>query len=177
MTSVALLAVMHASWYSHTSTVLLATGKDGRVVVERPRLGDRLAARWRARALDRALADGVSPEASAALSLRAQRLTEPDCRWSIAGALRRIVREAQQPRRTRLGRIEPNLRAVSAASDALRQLADTLDDPGPVAAHGVAQAWLLLTDGTGPLYNPRTRVPLGAHAARAARELRPWVAD
>ena len=55
-------------------------------------------------------------------------------------------------------------------------LAETLDDPGPVAAGGVAQAWLLLTDGTGPLYNPYNRVNLRTGAARAVRELRPWPA-
>jgi len=35
---------------------------------------------------------------------------------------------------------------------------------------------LLLTDGTGPLYNPSSRISLGAGAERAARELRPWPA-
>jgi hypothetical protein len=40
----------------------------------------------------------------------------------------------------------------------------------------VAQALLLLTDGTGPLYNPSTHSTLRAGASRAARELRPWPA-
>jgi hypothetical protein len=43
-----------------------------------------------------------------------------------------------------------------------------------VAASGVAQAWILLTDGTGPLYNPDSLTSLCAGAARAVRELRPW---
>ncbi len=139
---------------------------------------DHLAARWRAHRLDLALADGVSPEASTALALRAQRLTEPDRRWSIAGALRRIVGEAEagRCRRRALGRVAPNARAVQEAREALALLADTLADPGPVAAHGVAQAWLLVTDGTGPLYNPHSRVSLWARAAQAASQLRPWAA-
>lgn len=148
------------------------------MVVQQPRLRDRLAACWRAHALDRALAEGIPPEANAPLALRAQRLTEPDRRWSIAGTLRRIVRDAEvdrRPRRAR-SRVSPNAQAVQEAREALTSLADTLDDPGPVAAHGVAQAWLLLTDGTGPLYNPRVTVPLRAYAARAARDLRPWPA-
>jgi hypothetical protein len=146
------------------------------VAAEHPGLRDRVVALWSARRLDRALAEGVSPETSAPLALRAQRLTEPDRRWSIAGTLRRIVREAQTGGRSRLGQVTPDRGAVVAASHELTELADTLDDPGPVAAHGVAQAWLLLTDGTGPLYDPRSREPLSARAARAARELRPWAA-
>jgi hypothetical protein len=167
---------MRVQIYSHTSTVLLACGRAEAVAVERPRMRDRLAAQWRARRLDRALARGVSPETSAPLALRARRLTEPDRRWSIAGALRRIVRDSEEGRRRRLGRVMPNPRIVAAARDELNELADTLDDPGPVAAHGVAQAWLLLTDGTGPLYNPHTSELLPARAAQAARELRPWAA-
>ncbi len=171
MTSVTWSAVM-----SSVCTVLVAVGRDGRVAAERPRLRDRLAAHWRAQRLDRELADGVPPEASAALALRAQRLTEPDWRWSMAGALRRVLRDANANRGQRFGRVTPNVRAVKSASEELSRLADTLDDPGPVAAQGVARAWLLLTDGTGPLYNARSRVSLCAGAVRAARDLRPWPA-
>jgi hypothetical protein len=148
------------------------------VAAERPRLRDHLAAQWGARRLDRALAEGVSPETNTRLALRAQRLTEPDRRWSIAGALRRVIREAEEDR-PRLGRmmpVRPDAGSVRAASEELNELADTLDDPGPVAAHGVAQAWLLITDGTGPLYHPGSSAQLSARAARAARQLRPWAA-
>ena len=65
---------------------------------------------------------------------------------------------------------------MKSAAEELSRLADTLDDPGPVAAQGVARAWLLLTDGTGPLYNARSRTSLCAGAARAIRDLRPWPA-
>jgi len=176
MTSVPSLLVMSALFYRQGSTVLLACGGSATVVAERPRLRDRLAAHWRARDLDRALADGIAPETSAALALRAHRLTEPDRRWSIAGALRRILREAEDDHSRRIARIGPNRRAVKAASQELNELADTLDDPGPVAAHGVAQAWLLLTDGTGPLYNAGSREALSVRASQAARQLRPWAA-
>ena len=158
------------------STVLLAGGWDGLVVARRPRLRERLAARLRRRRLDRALAHGTSPEASAALALRAQRLTEPDRRGEIASELRRIIREAQEGYRPAIARVMPSRARVTAARDELRRLADILDDPGPVAAGGVAQAWMLLTDGTGPLYNPYSRTALRIGAARAARELRPWPA-
>lgn len=176
MTSVTSLVVMSTLHHRHTPTVLLAGGWDGLVIAKRPRLRDRLAARWRPRRLDRALAEGAPPEASAALALRAQRLTEPDRRHTIAGALRRVLREAHEGRRPALGRVLPGRGWVTAAREELSLLADTLEDPGPVAAGGVAQAWLLLTDGTGPLYNPYNRINLRMGAARAARELRPWPA-
>lgn len=176
MTGVTLLAVMSVRILNAPCTVLVAAGLDGRVVAEQPRLRDRVSAHWRARRLDRDLAEGVPPEASAALALRAERLTEPDWRWSMAGALRRVLRDAHADRRQRPGRVTPNRRAVNSAAEELHRLADTLDDPGPVAAQGVARAWLLLTDGTGPLYNARSRASLCAAAARAARDLRPWPA-
>lgn len=158
------------------STLVLACGWDGPVILRRPRLWDRLAVRLRRRRLDQALATGVPPEASVALALRAQSLTEPDRRRSIARELRRIVREAQVGYRPTLGRILPSRARVTAAREELSRLADTLDEPGPVAAGGVAQAWMLLTDGTGPLYNADSHASLRAGAARAARELRPWPA-
>jgi hypothetical protein len=178
MTSVTWLPVMRIQLTNNCTTVLLACGPAGAVAAERPRLRDRLAAQWGAHRLDRALAEGVSPETNTRLALRAQRLTEPDRRWSIAGALRRVIREAEEDR-PRLGRmmpVRPDPSSVRAASDELNALADTLDDPGPVAAHGVAQAWLLITDGTGPLYHPGSSEQLSARAARAARQLRPWAA-
>jgi hypothetical protein len=155
-------------------TLLLAGASDGFVLVRHPSLWDRIAARVRPRRLDRALAGGTPPEASAALALRAQVLTEPESRGSIAQSLRRILREAQQGCRPTLGRVMPSRARVRDAREELSRLADTLEDPGPVAAGGVAQALLLLTDGTGPLYNPDSRASLCAGAERAARELRPW---
>jgi hypothetical protein len=167
---------MYSLLHREPCTVLLANGWDGFVVARRPRIRDRLSARLRPRRLDRALAGGTPPEASAALALRAEHLTEPEHRRSIAQALRRVLRDAREGRRPASGRVTPSLARVTAARDQLSLLADTLDEPGPVAAGGVAQALLLLTDGTGPLYNPYHRTKLGAGAAQAARELRPWPA-
>ena len=158
-------------------TVLVVDGPLGGFVhSEEPGLRARLAARWRSRRLDQALAAGVPPEAGAALALRAEELTELNRRRSIAGALRQVLREAREGAPLEPARIRPDRRRVAAARTELSALADTLEDPGPVAANGVAQAWILLTDGTGPLYNPYSRTSLCAGAARAARELRPWPA-
>ena len=158
-------------------TVLVADGPmEGLVHAEEPGLWARIATRWRPRNLDKALAAGVPPEANAALALRAQQLTELTRRRSIADALRRVLREAREGAPIEPARIRPSRIRVASASEELNALAETLEDPGPVTASGVAQAWILLTDGTGPLYNPYSRTSLCAGAARAARELRPWPA-
>ena len=155
--------------------MLVADGlAEGLVHAERPSLLARLTARWHPRQLDRALAGGVPPEANTALALRAKQLTELDRRQSIASAIRQVIREATEGAPMAPGRIRPDRRRVTAASDELSVLANTLAEPGPVAASGVAQAWILLTDGTGPLYNEYSRTSLCAGAARAVRELRPW---
>ncbi len=148
----------------------------GPILASRPSVRDRLTARWHPRPLDRALAGGTPPEASAALALRARELTEFERRQSIAGAFRRVLGEAREGVHRPSGRIRPDRSRVASAGEQLSALADRLADPGPVAAAGVAQAWLLLTDGTGPLYNECSRTSLGSRAARAARDLRPWPA-
>jgi hypothetical protein len=167
--------VMLVRPHTPPTLLLLACGSENAVIAARPRLRDRLAVRWRARHLDRALAAGTPPEASLALALRAQELTEPERRRSIAGGLRRIARDASAGRRSPVARIQPDRVGIKAASEQLRLLADRLDQPGPVAARGVAKAWLLLTDGTGPLYNPHSRSTLREGIARATLELRPTV--
>jgi hypothetical protein len=133
---------------------------------------DRAVARLRAHRLDLALSAGASPEASAALALRAQRLTSLPHRRLMAETYRRIVREACEGRRRGRVPIAPPRRQVTAARDDLVRLADALAQPGPVAAQGAAQALLLLTDGTGPLYTRRAEANLPAIAGDAARALR-----
>jgi hypothetical protein len=149
---------------------------DGLVVAGRPRVRDRVAARWRSRRIDLALAAGASPEAVASLALRARWLTDLSRRRSMAGALRRVVRQADEGAPPSSVRIIPCRARVAAASGELSLLADTLAHPGPVAARGVAQAWILLTDGTGPLYNPSSPESLRGRAVSAAVNLRPWPA-
>ncbi len=167
----------HTNAHHQGPTVLVGDPSlRGPVLARRPSLRDRLTARWHPRPLDRALADGTPPEASAALALRARELTELERRQSIAVALRRVLGEAREGVHRPSGRIRPDRSRVAAAREQLNALADTLAEPGPVAARGVAQAWLLLTDGTGPLYNACSRISLGSRAARAASDLRPWPA-
>jgi hypothetical protein len=90
----------------------------------------------------------------------------------MAETYRRIVREAREGRRRGRVPIAPPRTRVTAAREDLARLADTLAQPGPVAARGAARALLLLTDGTGPLYTTRAEANLPAAAHDAARALR-----
>jgi hypothetical protein len=126
-------------------------------VAPRPGIRDRVAARLCARRLDQHLAAGVHPEATPALALRARRLTAPPRRRLMADGYHRLPLKA----RGRLDRVGTEL----------ERLAATLESPAPVAARGAAQAWLLLTDGTGPLYNSGSVAGVRAAASRTLDSL------
>jgi hypothetical protein len=139
-----------------------------------PRAGvlDHLSARLHSRDLDQALARGTPPESAAPLALRARRLTALPRRRVIAAGLRRVIRETCGRAPASQFGILPRRAQVAAASDELTRLAEDLVGLGPVAARGTAEAWILLTDGTGPLYNPDSTVSLRASAVSAANGLR-----
>jgi hypothetical protein len=146
-------------------------GSASPLIARRPGFRDRLLARLRYRQLDLALAGGVPPEQNPAVALRARRLIDPCNRRSMAEAFRRVLRESHDGCQLSYGHVHPCRRRVLAASEQLDELADALSRPGPVASHGVAEALLLLTDGTGPLYNPVSPASLSALAAGAIEDL------
>ncbi len=155
----------------HTSSSAMgALAGDKVAVAPRPRLRDRALVRLESHRLDETLAAGTPPEDSPALALRARQLTALSHRRSMAEAIDVIIREARGPLTERL-RIHPVRARVVGAADELGRLAEQLALPGPVAARGVAQAELLLTDGTGALYNPARRTSVGALAANATVNL------
>jgi hypothetical protein len=151
------------------STVLLME-PGGEVVARRVLLRHRLAARWHARRLDLALAEGATPDADVATALRAQRLIAPPERSMLATSIRRLVREARA-RRLRVTRAPIARRKVVEAADDLESLARRLLDGGPVAARGVAQVCYLLGDVRSPLYGGRE--PLGPVVSRVLAQLEP----
>jgi len=69
----------------------------GRLALRRLRPWHRMLARSRAARLDRELADGTSPEASAVLAARAMRLTSAGFRRDLAKSLRRMLAAAGEP--------------------------------------------------------------------------------
>jgi hypothetical protein len=85
-----------------SSTLVLADDHDTSYMTTRKiRLRDRLAGRWRSLTLDRALAQGTSPDSDAALALRAQALIGQPVRRDLANQIRRIILDAHRPSRAR----------------------------------------------------------------------------
>jgi hypothetical protein len=132
-----------------------------------------LIAGWRAAELDRQLADGVSPSASALLAIRDRRLTSRRYRARVAGGLARAVRDAEATTRGFSAAIRPDRREVFAARTVLATLDRRLRAPDPVSAQGIAMLESLLTDGGSPLYLPTEPGALGSRLRAAAAALEP----
>jgi hypothetical protein len=116
------------------------------------RLRDRMAVRLRARALDAGLAAGTRPEASAQLAVRAIAITRSAFRGCLADALERLLIHAARPAGLRPTPLTSARRqVVLAATDQLDALIRRLRAGDPVAARGVAEVIMLISDGTGPL--------------------------
>jgi hypothetical protein len=119
----------------------------------RPRrsLSQRLRARARANALDRALSQGADPRSDPTLALRAEHLRSPHLRHQLVDGLRDLVARAEHP--PRLSSAAPVARiGVLANRDRIEELATRLgSEPAPDAG-GIAAINLLITDGTSPLW-------------------------
>jgi len=135
---------------------------------------DRLVARLSATRLDHALAAGASPDSSTSLALRARLLVRPKTRLSLARCVQRVLAEGLRPiPRPGMGPVTLRPDTIRNASDELDALIERLLQPAPVSAHGVAQAYVLLTDGGGPLYFPSARQDLREVTHRAVLSLEP----
>jgi hypothetical protein len=122
----------------------------------------RLSVRLRHRGLDSQIAGGVDPSSSAKLTLRAWQLVQPASRRRVARALRRTVIQAHDHRVHGYSSIVPiSRKAVVQCSQGLLGVADAIEQFDRVNACGMARALELITDGTGPLYNPATAYLLG----------------
>jgi hypothetical protein len=104
------------------------------------------------RELDQALAAGVSPDMSAALSLRAHTLISPRARTRLARSIRKLIQDAQHP----LGPLDPGVpicrRKILRSRKMLQALAARLESTDPVDACGAAKGHLLLNGSSGPVY-------------------------
>jgi len=154
----------------------------GRLTVQRLRPWHRMLARGLATRLDRQLADGVPPEASAILAARAMFLTSVGFRRALAASLRRILAASAPPSQDEPQRPPASgvahrpyvlLRRdrIARSAAGLAGLAGFLAEQGPVPARGVAMVSQLLTDGGGPLYRAGSRDDLNAIIERASQAL------
>ena len=136
------------------STLLLTDQSNpGCIVSERSRARTRLSTRLRPRALDRALAAGVSPDASAALSLRAHTLIGATTRAGLARTIRRLIADARQPPHPFAAYVPLCRRKIMRSAQTLEGLAERLTSGEPVDARGIAQVRLLLIGDCGALYD------------------------
>ena len=135
-----------------------------------PTLRCRLRVQWHKGRLDRQLADGFGSDPIEDLALRARQLTRVRARRQLARSLRARVNDAERPAAPRLSAAVPlSRRAVRAWRESLLGIAERLERPDPVNPCGVARVLMLLTDGTGPLYNPA--------AAERMSDAVWWIAD
>ncbi len=152
----------------------------GRLTVRRLRPWHRIMARGLAARLDRQLADGVPPEASAILAARAMFLTSVEFRRALAASLRRILAASaspdgpSRPPATGVARrpyVPLRRDRIAGSAAGLTGLAGFLTEQGRVPAQGVAMVSQLLTDGGGPLYRVGSRDDLDAIIERASQAL------
>jgi hypothetical protein len=151
--------------------MLLIDDGAGGVVGVRAGLRDYLRSHLTADRIDRALADGASPDATAASALRAQELTSMQSRRELASGLQRALTLAIASGYARLAGAPLARDGILASAVELGELSRRLLAEGPVSVRGVAQTRLLLTNGSGPLHNRRSQEWLAATVRRAIRDL------
>ena len=126
--------------------------------------------------LDRQLAAGASPSASALLAIRGQRLIGRRYRARVAAGMARAVRDAEASPYGFTAAVRPDRREVIAARTVIATLDRRLRTSEPVSPQGVAMLGSLLTDGTSPLYRPAEPGTLGSQLRAAAAALEPRAA-
>jgi hypothetical protein len=165
-----------------STQLLVGLGRARRRRQERDRLrgGTRLGglrlhlnAAWHGTTLDRKLAEGVDPQASAVLALRARKLTGARGRKRVADGLAGALRSAKDTTSGITAAVRPDARELLDARTVLTALERRLRGSEAVAAEGVAMLGVLLTDAASPLYWPSGPGELASRlrAAAAAIEL------
>ncbi len=137
---------------------------------------DRLLARALAATLDRQLAAGCPPRSSQLLAIRARGIVSQAARRELAQCWASVLDRASRPPVPGSARAPLDRSAVLAARDDLRAMISVLTGGLPIDARGAAMAASLLSDGTGPVYNPRSPVDLGAVVRAATRQMDPFAA-
>ncbi len=136
------------------SALLLTDETDPDVIIsERSRVRTRLSARVHARALDRALAAGVSPDSSAALSVRAHALIGATARADLARSIRRVLKDARHPIDPFTPHVPLCRRKIMGSAETLERLAARLVSDDPVDVRGVAQVRLLVVGDRGAVFD------------------------
>jgi hypothetical protein len=141
------------------------------LVVHRVRARDRLVAHLRASSLDTQLAAGRSPESTQLLATRAEQLVSVTMRRELARNFHHVLDLVDQAPAPRSPRVLASRESVKEVEVDLRQMLTKLATPLPTSARGVAMVRLLLTDGTGPLYDRHCSTTLRDAVQDAAAQL------
>jgi hypothetical protein len=136
---------------------------------ERP--WDRLLADALAPSLDRQLAAGRLPRSGQVLAIRAREIATPAARRKLARRWTNVLDQAGRQPVPRFVRAPLQRGAVIAAERDLHAMISVLTSGRPIDARGAAMASALLSDGTGPLYNHRSLVDLGAVVRAATQQM------
>jgi hypothetical protein len=137
------------------------------------RITDRALARAFGLRLDRQLASGREPESGRLLAARAQYLASRPARRALADDWEYLLHRAKHSPSPSLGRMALRRDLIVAAEPELREMIACLRASLPVPVTGIAAASLLLTDGAGPLHNPRAHLGLLDAVRRAITQLDP----
>ena len=132
----------------------------------------RILARLQAPWLDLALASGADPSGSPQLERRAAHLLSHLNRVRVVGALRQSRRSAGTRIDPRDPRVPVNQEEVRLAERGLAELEELLIGSTPVYCRGIAMASQIVSEGTGPLYQPRRRGDLRERVAAVLAALR-----
>jgi hypothetical protein len=136
------------------------------------RLWDRITARAFAQSLDRQLAAGSPSGSSPALAIRADRLVSADRRRALVRAWVHVLDEVQRPPLSLSPRGPLCRGRILDAEREIRAMVMVVDGALPITARGAAMSRLLLTDGIGPLHNPRSAADLGTAVREATSAMR-----
>lgn len=153
--------------------VLRDPGGSGALVARPRRLPDQLLARMLGSSLDRELAAGRQPESARLLAARADDIVSLRRRRALARNWEHLLEMARRPPGPGSARVPPRRDRIAAAEPEVREMMTRLLAPLPVAAQGVAAVSVLLTDATGPLYNPGNHTPLVTSLRAATERLDP----
>jgi hypothetical protein len=157
--------------------LLIAVSHDPlRVAACRQRPWDSVLARWRSLTLDSQLAGGAAAEDRRLRLVRARQLMSTHTREKLAARWETVLTGAldpQPPRPSRGAAIPVQRRHIAAAQWEIRSLIEALRAGLAGPARGAAMANLLLTDGTGPVYNPAEAHRLQRAVLFAADQLDP----
>jgi len=126
--------------------------------------------------LDNQLASGRPAESSRLLAARAAAIVSPPVRDELSRSWRNVLSTARGTAQSPLARRMPMCRnRILDAEHDVEEMLKVLTSDLPLSAQGVAMSSVLITDGTGPLYNQRSPIDLHLALMDARRQLDPAV--